>query len=64
MAKVYLRHVKQAGYCSIGARKLAQIYEIDWFAFLTNGIDSAELSHIDDVQVKRVIELAEKEQNG
>lgn len=47
-------------FCNRGARQFCERNGIDWSEFMTNGIDSSKLEHIDDEMVKKVIERAKR----
>lgn len=55
-------HVRQANYCSKGARQFFQKHDIDWTSFVKHGIDESELAHIDDAMLAKVIEVARGQQ--
>lgn len=61
---IKMYHARKAGYCSEGLRRFAISHNIDWAAFLKDGIKSEDLAEIDDAQVKRLIQIAEKDRNG
>lgn len=61
---IRMHHARKAGYCSEGLRKFAIAHNINWAKFLKDGIQSDAIKNIDDAQVKRLIEIAEKDQNG
>lgn len=62
--RVRLRHLKPAGYCARGARYKLSILGLDWRGFVKDGIPVSELQRFDDAQVKRMIEVAQKEADG
>lgn len=65
--KIYLRHVRELGYCNSGLRKFCKKHNIDFLNFIKYGMDVEELKSItDDGFAMRVIDLVEKEalENG
>lgn len=47
-----------AGLCSRGQMRFCRLHQIDFRAFVKNGIDTTELAGIDDLNLTRAIELA------
>lgn len=64
MAMVYMRHVREAGFCSYGLRQFAQTHGFDYLDFVQNGIDSSRFEGMDDEMIRQVIALAQKEAEG
>jgi hypothetical protein len=60
--RVYMRHIRAAGYCSRGCRLFAQRYGIDWPRFLREGIEADTLRQTRDAMTERVIREADREQ--
>lgn len=56
-----MRHVRQAGLCSRGARAWCERNGVDWSAFLSDGIPAEVLLATDDPIVARVVEAARAE---
>ena len=56
-----LRHadLRSLNYCNRGIRELAARHKLNWQIFMQQGIDTNEISHIDDEMVRRAIERAE-----
>ena len=52
--------VKKAGYCTKGMRKWMTGLGLDIQDFVTNGIDTDDLSEVSDARLQRVIEIAKK----
>jgi hypothetical protein len=63
MTLVRLHHIEAAGFCVRGARAKAKALGLDWRRFVSSGIPVEEIRHIDDVQVQRMIEVAEREED-
>jgi hypothetical protein len=62
MTLIRLHHIGPAGFCVRGARAKAKALGLDWRRFASSGIPVDEVRHIDDAQVQRMIEVAEKEE--
>ncbi len=58
---VYMRHVRAAELCSQGSREFFRKHDLDWNAFLTNGIAVSEIQKIGDPLALRAAEQAVKE---
>lgn len=61
MILVRLHHIEPAGFCVRGARTKARALGLDWRRFASSGIPADEVRHIDDAQIQRMIEVAERE---
>jgi len=46
--RAYMRHIRQLGYCSRGARKYFARHSMDWSAFLRDGIPCSTLEATGD----------------
>lgn len=49
-------------FCNRGARQFFERHNLNWQSFIQHGIDSAEVEHIDDAMMARVIERARRRQ--
>lgn len=58
--KIYLQDIRSVKYCSRGARKFCELYDIDWEAFLKDGIEEDVLLQFDDAMVLEIITAARK----
>lgn len=58
MTIVTMRHIRQAKMCSHGARKFFARHNLDWSAFLREGIPAEQLEATGDVMAIRVCEVA------
>jgi hypothetical protein len=61
MIVVRLRHIEAAGFCVRGARAKARALGIDWRRFASDGIPIEEVRHLDDLQITKMVEAAERE---
>lgn len=59
--RIFLRHLPPAGFCSNGARRAAPSLGLDFRRFAREGIPVAEIEHMDDANVQRIIAVARKE---
>ena len=57
-----MRHLRQAGLCSRGARLYAAEHGYDWTKFLDEGMPIEEVRAIDDAMAQRVADLAEQDE--
>lgn len=67
MAKVTMKHIREAGICARGLVAFAVRHSLDRDRFFREGLDTEELKDIDDEMVRRVIAIAEadhEENNG
>lgn len=64
MPIIKMHHIRKAGFCSEGLRQFAIANNLDWNKFLKEGISSDAVKNVDDAQIKRVLNIVEKEQNG
>ncbi len=58
MTHLTVDDARKAGFCCKGQRRWAKRVGIDMRAFVRNGIDADDLSHINDVKLKRAIDKA------
>ena len=56
--RIYVRHLRQAGFCHRGARQFFFNHNLDWSSFVKNGIPINKVEAIDDIMVRQVIRLA------
>lgn len=56
--KVTMRDVRAAKMCSRGARLFFIKHDLDWFAFLKEGIDADTVLQTGDAMAARVVEVA------
>lgn len=54
---VRIADIRAAGYCVKGARKWFELHDLDFKAFLRDGIPAAELVEKGDALAKRVVEM-------
>lgn len=47
--------VRAAGHCVKGARRWFAEHDLDFRDFVTNGIDTTDLAHLDDVIIDQVL---------
>jgi hypothetical protein len=59
--RVYVRHVRQCGFCLSGVRKWAELHGLDYRDFLSNGIPVSQILQIQDAYAKQIIDRAIKE---
>lgn len=64
MTLVLHRHCREVGYCNRGLRTLCEREGIDWPDFLRHGIDADRLRALNNAMAQRVIEQAERENDG
>ena len=57
-----MRHLRQAGLCSRGARQYAAEHGYDWDRFLNEGMSIEEVRKIEDAMAQRVADLAEQDE--
>ena len=58
---VTMRHVRAAGMCSGGARRIAKERGWDWDGFLEHGISSEILEETGDAMMLKLVEVARAE---
>jgi len=52
-------------FCNRGARQFCERHGFNWQVFITQGVEIADVEHIDDAMLKQVIERARRrEQEG
>lgn len=62
--KIYIRHMRQAGYCrKEGVKPFFDARNWDWPDFLANGIDAQKLIDTNDAMALKVVEIAREEDN-
>lgn len=64
VTRIYVRHVREAGYCAPGLRTWLKARGLSLRDFLDNGIDAEVLRKLDDSMAEKVIEVAEREERG
>jgi hypothetical protein len=57
---VTLQDARALHYCSRGMREFCERHDRSWEDFVKNGIDTEELSKIDDAMVSKLIAQAEQ----
>lgn len=55
---ITMRDVRAAKMCSRGARRFAIRHNLDWAAFVKNGIDASQLEATGDAMALRLVEVA------
>ena len=60
--RVYMRHVRMAGYCARGAREFCKQLNHDWSDFLDNGVDADILERTGDAMALKVVAAMHREQ--
>lgn len=60
MTTVTVADMRACGYCARGAREFARRNGLDWQAFVSGGIDAAELEKLDNSMAEAVVEVARK----
>ena len=60
-AKVTMRHMRQAGYCSRGVRAFFTRHGIAWGDFLRDGVPAQRLEATGDAMATRVAQIARQE---
>lgn len=63
MSLVTMKHVRQAGMCSSGARKFFESRGLNWSDFLKNGIESEKIVATGDGMALKVVEVANGQQS-
>lgn len=62
--KVYMRHVRAAGYCrKEGVKPFFDARNWDWLDFIKNGINAEKLIETNDAMALKVVEIAQEEYN-
>ena len=62
--KIYIRHIREAGYCrKEGVKPFFDAHHWDWSDFLANGIDAQKLIDTQDAMALKVVEIAQEEHN-
>lgn len=56
---VKMSHIREAKMCSRGARAFFERHELDWQAFLNEGIDAEKLKATGDFMAFEVVKVAE-----
>ena len=59
---IKMRDVRKAGMCSAGARSFFLLNNLDWQAFLRDGIESDRLLATGDAMAIQVVRIAENGQ--
>jgi len=59
--RVKVHHIRKSGHCVHGIREVCERYGFDVRRLVKDGIPIHEIEHIDDENVKQVIELAREE---
>lgn len=57
MTKVVIQDVRDAGYCSSGARRWFEGYGFDFRDFMANGIDEGKFLATGDAMAQRVVKV-------
>jgi len=57
---VTLRHLRELGYCSRGARAFAARHGLDWPAFLRQGVPAAQLEATGDAMAQAAVDRARR----
>lgn len=58
---VYMKHIRQSGMCSGGAREFFIMHKLDWTSFLNNGIQVEDIELINDAMANKVAKIARAE---
>lgn len=56
--KIKMEHIRQARMCSRGTRDFFKRHDLDWDAFLKEGIDEELLLATGDTMARQVVEVA------
>lgn len=56
--RVKMEHIREAKMCSRGARDFFRHYNLDWDAFLREGVSAEVLEETGDVMALKVVEVA------
>jgi len=56
--RVHVRHIRAAGFCAPGLKEICDIYGIDIRKLVREGIPVDEIEHIEDANVRKVIDAA------
>ena len=60
MNRVTMRHARQCGFCSRGARAFFARHGLDWTAFLKHGIEADKLLATGDSMARKAVEAANR----
>lgn len=55
---ITMRHVRAAGFCAWGARRVCRFYKLDARRFFNEGLPASSLVKYDDALIKKVLEVA------
>ena len=58
---VTVRHIRQCGFCSRGARAFLLKHGFDWTTFVKQGVSAEELAKTGDAMAMKAIEVAANE---
>lgn len=61
MTLIGKKHARLAGYCSDGLRQHCERLGLDFKEFILRGLPEEQLAHIDNHYIKRLIEIAHKQ---
>jgi hypothetical protein len=64
MTTVRVRHIRQAGFCASGARDWFRRHDLDYPAFLRDGVDAEVLEKLGDHFGNQVVALARAEEQA
>lgn len=64
MTRVYVRHVRAAGFCIPGLRIWCKERGFSFKDFIRNGIEAEKLVVLNDAMASKAVELAEREDSG
>lgn len=56
--KVNIRDLRAARMCSSGARDFFKRHQLDWSAFIKEGVEEEDLLNTGDAMAKRLVEVA------
>jgi hypothetical protein len=58
---ITMRHVRQAGMCSKGARMFFRRHGLDWATFVRQGLPAEKIAATGDAMALKVVEVARAE---
>lgn len=64
MTRVTIKHVRKLGYCVSGVRAWCDQHGFDFRKLVREGYTIGEISHIDDHNVRRVIDIVKQEEQA
>lgn len=58
--RIIVQDARDLGICISGIKEMCKLHDLDFRAFIRDGVESDDIKHIDDDNLRNVIEHARK----